>query len=371
VVDTFTNTVDWKLQSGGGTAYVLDATYTRDTGSIRLSGTGIAFMRNTATVYDLTGITGMRVSAFIPDATAVGKVIVYLANDVGFTKYATFTFNTVNLMSGWNELAFGLDQLSLFGGFDSSLPVNALQVRIEPANGKEAVVYFDKLYTLTSNIANIVFTMDDAWITQYSEAYRLLENRDMKGNIAVIPTKVGEVNYMNLDQLQEVYAEGWDLLNHTNTHIRLGDSAKEVQREELLTTAEWLIAQGFTRTPKAVVYPYGSYNTETLQVLEEEGFTFGRSLIDGLETNPINSKFEAKAINLTQDVTVEAIKKRIDGAIATGSTIFFLNHRFGPDIDSMFYDVGKYQEIISYVADKRDAKQVNILTISQLLTHFG
>jgi peptidoglycan/xylan/chitin deacetylase (PgdA/CDA1 family) len=371
VSDSFTSTTEWKLQSGTGTAYALDTVNTKDTASIKLSGTVASFMRNTTKAIDLLNNTGIRLNVFIPDHTKVNKLTVYVSNDTTLSKYATYVFQNYNFITGWNELVFGKNQLTVFNGFSTDVNIPTVQARIEPTTGNEAVVYFDILSTIKSSVGNVLFTMDDNWISQYTEAYRILKSYSIKGNIAVIPTKVGLENYMQMSQLQEVYSAGWDLLNHTNTHVYLGNLDKESQRAELLTTKAWMVQNGFVRGSDAVVYPYGSYNADTKAVLQEEGFVFGRTVVDGLETTPAISPFEIKVLNLTQDITVDTVKKKVDAAINTGSTLILLNHRFGATVDSMFYDVDKFEQVASYVAQKREEQKLNILTVTELMEHFN
>ena len=273
------------------------------------------------------------------------------------------------LRDGFNELHFSYDQLSTSGNFNKEAEITTIQIRIDVSPAMTGEVYLDKLEQISSDKGNIIFTMDDQWDTQYSEAFRILSQYGFKGNIAVIPTKVAELNYMTLPQLQEVYEAGWDLVNHTYNHPNLSTLTKEEQRTELVDTRNWLNTNGFDRGSDFVIYPYGGYNQNTFDVMEEEGMKYGRSLITGLESNPSLSLYETRGYNLTPNITVEQAKGMIDGAIATGTTLQFINHRFGNSEDSMYYSIDKYQEIVDYVYQKRN--EINVITINELIKNFN
>jgi peptidoglycan/xylan/chitin deacetylase (PgdA/CDA1 family) len=355
---------------------VVDTSNTKDSGSINLTGNAVpAFMRNTGKSIDLTQYTGASLLVYVPDPAVVSKLTVYMANDVNLTNYASFVFNGYSFIKGWNEVRFGFEQLKKFASFSLTKPVTTLQLRLDPVTGKNATVYLDSFNMVKASRANFLFTMDDQWSSQYEVAYPILEKYGFKGNIAVIPSKVGNTNYMNINQLNEVYSAGWDLMNHTNTHIRLGEATKATQLKELSTAKEYLDTEGFRRASNTVAYPYGSYNNDTLAVLSEQGYKYARTVVDAIETSPLYSPYEAKCINLTPNITVEEVKGYIDSAIATGGTIFFLNHRFGDPVannnDSMFYDPVKYEAIVSYIKEKQLAYEANVITVSQFLNQDG
>ena len=220
---------------------------------------------------------------------------------------------------------------------------------------------------INKDAANVLFIMDDGWNTQYTEGYRILNKYGLKGNIGVISDSVGYGEYMSEEQLDEMYQRGFDMLNHTKTHPYLGEMSKEEQRGEIVATKEWLKEKGYTRGLDAFIYPYGSYNDETFEVLKEEGFTWARSVIDG--DNYEVKGFEAKTANLVTNLDPDIIKRRIDAAIENKSTLLLMAHKFGDEVDEydMYYDVESFEEIVKYASEKKKKGEVNVLTVSEYL----
>ncbi|WP_430510161.1 polysaccharide deacetylase family protein [Gottfriedia solisilvae] len=220
------------------------------------------------------------------------------------------------------------------------------------------------------NKANIIFTMDDGWETQYTKAFHILNDKGIKGSIAIIPTKIGTEGYLTLGQLNTLYLSGWDLMNHTYTHRHLAKLTKQGQKIELDKARTWLNDHCFTKASDIAVYPYGSYNQDTLKVLQQEKFRSARTIVDGIQSNHIK-KYEVRTINLLSSTDIEWVIAQIDQAIQTKQTIVFTNHRFDKKADNaqMNFDPEKYKNIVNYVVSKKE--QLNILTYSEWLNLKG
>ncbi|WP_088073019.1 polysaccharide deacetylase family protein [Gottfriedia luciferensis] len=216
------------------------------------------------------------------------------------------------------------------------------------------------------NKANIIFTMDDGWETQFTQGFHILKENGIKGSIAVIPTKVDTEGYMSLSQLNTLYNSGWDLMNHTNTHRHLSRLSKKQQKSELNGARTWLNNHCFKRASNIAVYPYGSYNQDTLKTLQEEHYRSARTIADGIQPNNGN-KYLVRTINLLPSTDIEWVKEQIDKAINKRQTIVFTNHRFEQKADKaqMNFDPAKFKTIVNYVESKKD--NLNILTYSEWL----
>lgn len=197
-------------------------------------------------------------------------------------------------------------------------------------------------------------------------AFQILKEKGIKGSIAVIPTKVGTDGYMTLSQLSTLYASGWDLMNHTYSHLHLVNLSNQEQKKEFDQARTWLNNHCFTRASDIAVYPYGAYNQDTLDILQEEHFRSARTIVDGIQSNQLK-KYEIRTINLLPSSDVKWVKQQIDHAIQTKQTIIFTNHRFDkkPDAAQMNFDPQKFKTIVNYVDHKKD--NLNILSYSEWL----
>ncbi|VXB51914.1 hypothetical protein EXIGUO8H_20339 [Exiguobacterium sp. 8H] len=375
LADDFMADTQWSLQSGAGTTKTVDTVNTLDIQSLKLavdgSVTTIGFMRRTNFSLDVSDKTAVDVTFFVADVTKVNRVVVFLSNQTNFASYKSKIILASDMKDGWNTVSFSIENMSESGTFDQGAPVVAIQLRLEAVSGEIASVSFDRLDFVTADRGFVLFTMDDGWDTQFTEGYRILNAQGIPGNIGLIPNAVGMAGKMSAEQFQMVYDAGWDLLNHTATHPNLSTLTKEAQRIELNTCRDYLVAQGWTRGAHSVVYPFGAYNTDTLDVLSEEGYVWGRTLVNGLESqSPINNYF-VRTVNLVPSVTDEKAKEWIDEATLTGTTIVFLNHRFGTDADlgdTMFWTIDRFEELVAYTATRQQQGAIDALSVSEWLS---
>lgn len=368
LIENFSANTEWTLQ--GGTSMAVDTVFTNNgLSSIRIVANAVAtFIRRTTRTFDLSAAKAIKLSIYVEDRTKVDKVSLYLSNDTGFANFYNFVTNGTALVDGWNDILINTAKGSVTGAPTLANRISALQVRVDPVSGQNASVVFDGITIDEQQKAKLLFTVDDGWITQYTECFKRLNEKGFKATLAVIPTKVGTTNYVTLANLQELYGYGWDLVNHTNTHVHLGDWDKPTQDSELRIAYNYLMSQGFTRAASIAVLPYGSFNNDTLDIVKTQ-YRSSRSLIEAMETSPPNNIALTKVHNLLPTVTTATATGWIDDAIATGGTIIFLNHRFGDPAanggDTMFYNPPDFQTIVDYVYSKKD--QIDVVTYSEWL----
>lgn len=365
--EMFNKISEWTLQ--GGTSMVTDATNVQNGArSIKLiANNAITFMRKSTSLI-LSNVAVIKAVIYVSDPSKLSKVTFYFSNDTTYTNYVYKAVNGTSLVPGWNYVLLDTSKMTVVGSGTLNNEIKSLQMRVEPNSGQNVEVTFDALIRDEVQRACVVFTMDDNWATQYTQAYPILRKYGFRGTIAVISSKVGTANYMTLSQLHEVYDEGWDLVNHTQNHVYLGQLSYTDQKTELVNCDNFLIQNGFTRSRHIVVYPYGSYNSDTLKVMDEL-FVSGRSLVDSNESGPPSDYRLIKCRNLIPSVTVATAQGWIDEAINTGGTVFFLNHKFEtPDADTMKYDPANFESIVSYVYSKKS--QLDVVTYSEWLERF-
>lgn len=77
--------------------------------------------------------------------------------------------------------------------------------------------------------------------------------------------------YMNAAELRIMRANGMHIGLHGDRHVWLGRLSREAQVEEIAGSFRLLEALGSQRSRFSFCFPYGNYNDDTLQVLDELG----------------------------------------------------------------------------------------------------
>lgn len=222
-------------------------------------------------------------------------------------------------------------------------------------------------YSMDKSKGNIIFIFDDGWETQYTEGFKILKNHNLKASIAVISNRVGTKGYMDYKELADVYISGWDLLNHTYSHLDLLTLDDKEQETEINKGREWLSNNLFYRGKDIVVFPGSFYNAATIKILKNNNYIAGRSL-DNIWLEKTGLFIESVNIfNLCSSESVEQAKVLIDKAIQNKSTCLFVAHKIETITDNteMQFEPQEFETIVNYVLDNKG--QLNVLTMTEFL----
>jgi peptidoglycan/xylan/chitin deacetylase (PgdA/CDA1 family) len=118
----------------------------------------------------------------------------------------------------------------------------------------------------------VAITFDDGYADNYTEAYRILKQYDMKATFFIITnsTDVNGEGHMDSSMLKEMYKGGMGIENHTSRHIEFTKISREdkiaIIKEGINTLKEKVGVDS-----KFVCYPVGRYDDETIEVEKELG----------------------------------------------------------------------------------------------------
>ena len=75
----------------------------------------------------------------------------------------------------------------------------------------------------------VLLTIDDGFASFYQNAWPILKKKKIPFILFVSTREVGAFNYMNWDQIREIYKEDFvEIGNHSHTHEYLVDESKDV-----------------------------------------------------------------------------------------------------------------------------------------------
>ncbi|GAB4144937.1 MAG: hypothetical protein OHK0017_03980 [Patescibacteria group bacterium] len=179
----------------------------------------------------------------------------------------------------------------------------------------------------------IVLTFDDAYIEHYQIVYPELKKRDMKGVFGVVTSYLADNSpvSMSWDMVKQMSKDGMQMVSHTYSHCALGsykptdgrltpeggnfrkcDLTKQAeltygqvgkelmpkqQVEFEITQSRELLEKNLNQDLPYIIYPYGSYNTQTLDILAAHGFITGLTVGDGPD-NYLETPLEVNRITV-------------------------------------------------------------------------
>ena len=147
----------------------------------------------------------------------------------------------------------------------------------------------------------ILFTVDDGLLSFYKNAWPILKKKQIPFILFVNTREVGAFNYMNWDQIRELYKEDFvEIGNHSHSHEYLVDKSREVIENDILTSIK-IFEEKLGKNSDFFSYPFGEYSSEFKNLIKSLGFKYAFGQHSGVidETKdkfelprfPINEKY--------------------------------------------------------------------------------
>ena len=117
----------------------------------------------------------------------------------------------------------------------------------------------------------VAITFDDGYADNYSEAYRILKENDMKATFFIITNNTDKDSfYMNSSMLKEMNESGMGIENHTSRHIEFTNISRE-DKIAIIEEGRAALKEKLGIDSKFLCYPVGRYDDETIEVEKELG----------------------------------------------------------------------------------------------------
>ncbi len=141
------------------------------------------------------------------------------------------------------------------GGVDE-YPIVKVRLQVIAESGQTPIVHIGSVLAQDYPKAAVIFHFDDARADVLTNAYPLLAAKGWPGNIGIYRQGVGTGSLLSAAQIQTLYAAGWDVMNHSDSHPGFTSSTTLTA---LLTEIErgqrYLRSQGWHRGSQFYVAP--------------------------------------------------------------------------------------------------------------------
>lgn len=201
----------------------------------------------------------------------------------------------------------------------------------------------------------IVFTDDDGADTVYTRWKPIADEKGIPIVSALITNRVGNAGVLNLTQINEMKASGFEFVSHTHNSISLTNKdtngvplvvplTEEEIRSDLQASKDWLRTNGLT--DNIIIYPYGHIDSASSKIVSDY-FDLGLYVSGGVNTSPIRTyRLWRQSLEL---ITLQEMKELVDEAVETNGLLVFYTHCWNDTkwLDSLFID--DLKSIIDYI----------------------
>ena len=345
-----TDVASWAVNLGTATA---DAVHYREgTGALRLQPTaagGTVTVEKSLASLDMSS-GRIRLWVYLdadPATVSAVKLQVSPVTNPGITysmgRYFMWTGSASSLKKGWNLFTLAQSDFTstASGGISPSWSEPMLRARIQlvGASGQRPTASFDDLRCGVVAQPVVLLSFKNGTSGQYANAAPVLGAAGFPGTAFIDSGDVDKTGQMTLAQLQEIYAAGWDVGNHSDSSAQLTSMTLAEARAALTQCETYLENNGMPRAARQVAYVDGQYNDTVLQAMHDTGMQSGTTItalsIHTLQALPMDNPFVIPSwdagllINGTGSIPaggVAAVEARIDEAIAKGAPIELIFH---------------------------------------------
>lgn len=334
-LEDFEASVGWTPEAGQTIANNT-VEFKTGTQSVKFTSTDQAGHSATKTISN-TSITtpfNTRVWCYVHDAGFFG-VTLYMRNNNGENYFRT-TRATPYLNAGWNAIDVSGSESTgdntgwaTIGSPSWAVPFNRLAIRPQPIASNNTAISMDSWQYGIKHIPSICIEFDDADASVYTEAYQYMRQFNMVGTFHVISSQVDGVDKVTTAQLQEMYANGWDIANHTTgTTDLVSGGLTDPQIIAAFTDCKtFLDNAGLTRASAYAAYPSGSYNAAVIADAQAAGMVVCRGGQEYFPMllpigNPYYMPLDRVVLNTD---SLASVKARADNAVVYNriSTVLF------------------------------------------------
>lgn len=175
----------------------------------------------------------------------------------------------------------------------------------------------------------VTLWFDDAWVSQFTVAYPMLEEKGMVGSLAVPTGMIGFDDYMSWNQIRLLQYKGWEINSHTIHHsCDPNELTPEYVEHELSGALEELNAHGIRALH--FVTPCGLVS-DLYTVDAKKYYLSLRTTIDGFNELPIINPYGLKVQAVEWKTTPEDIQRWVDEAKEKHYWLILMFHQIQKD----------------------------------------
>ena len=157
---------------------------------------------------------------------------------------------------------------------------------------------------------SILITFDDGYMNNYTEAFPILKNLNMKATIFCVGNSLDGSYYLSEEAIKEMSDYGIDIQSHTVNHLHLDTLSYDEQLLELKNSKE-ILEKITGKEVLSLAYPFGDYNEDTIKAAKNSGYKLAFTTNLGLSDRDDNI-YELDRIYISSYYDMDTFKKLLN-----------------------------------------------------------
>ncbi|UYZ01226.1 polysaccharide deacetylase family protein [Peribacillus frigoritolerans] len=251
--------------------------------------------------------------------------------------------------------------------------ITGLQVRVKDNAAGPISVNFNSISAIDEGNKSVVsITMDDGWLTQYTEARPSMDKHGFPATTYLITDVIGNDNkFMTMDMLKKLRDNnGWEMAAHAYTmavhEAKYINVSEEVIDNEFRNLKNWLVEHGFHSGAEHFAFPGGAYNKTVLSYIRKY-FGTARTISEtNQETLSPADPHRLRIFNVLSTTTLAAFQAQVDKCLANNTWLILCYHQFtDPATASTQVTPTNFAAQMDYLA----SKGIPVRTIGDVARH--
>jgi peptidoglycan/xylan/chitin deacetylase (PgdA/CDA1 family) len=271
----------------------------------------------------------MRVSYYLQDGFDACSNLVLAFSSAGstFSSYMTANISrVVGFHQGWNTVDIYPGDWLNTGGEDWAEPMNRIRLSIIAMPERICDASIDSISTDLEGSPAVILSFDDGWDNLYTTVYPLMKSMGQVATAYIITDKLNTSGFVTDAQIQEMYADGWTIGNHSRSHLHLSTLDLAWQQAEIGDAMKYLAELGIT-SGRHFAMPYGDWNEDTLTACRSLGIWTGRTV--QYRSYPIAADDQRLLLSshpVANTDTLEKVKGFVDEAASKNTPVWLQFH---------------------------------------------
>jgi len=312
-----------------------------------------------------TDRTSLGVLVFIEQCNSGDQCIAFVSNVAAHpTTMATASSATMAFTVHKTGYYFIPVPAASFSG-DTTRPfnLNGVRIRFAQVGATPLVAHLCGVWMTPRRQARVIFDFDDGFLSQYTDAFAIMNSYGLVGSVAVAKATVGQVtggidahNYCSLRQLQEMNRYGWGMIVHGYTpHNSAPLNTPETILADMIDNRNYVRDNFVGNGHRHYVLVAGQTHPSTNDALAAcDMLTCRTTAAEGQLEMPdgVDNPYRLFSVGVSQSAGIANLKGRFDQARLHGWTLRFCGHRIVDTVTDAGNELTKahFEELCAHIA---------------------